>query len=58
MPMVEISLFQAVAMEKHSTFITISWFNILETNTTYGPKAFCLEMITLASAAGLRLEGY
>ena len=48
-------------MENHwllGTLITISWFNILETNTTYEPKAFCLEMITLASAAGLSLEGY
>ena len=47
-------------MEKHwllGTLITISWFNILETNMTYGPKAFCLEIITLASAAG-SLEGY
>ena len=40
-------------MEKHwllGTLITISWFNILEINTTHGPKAFCLEMTTLASA--------
>ena len=48
-------------MEKHwllGALITISWFNILETDTTYEPKAFCLERITLASAAGLSLEGY
>ena len=38
--------------------VTISWFNILKTNTTYGPKAFCLEVTTLASAAGLSLESY
>ena len=48
-------------MEKHwllGTLITICWFNILETNTTYVPKAFYLEITTLASAAGLSLEGY
>ena len=48
-------------MEKHwllGTLITISWFNILETNTTYDLKAFYIEMTTLVSAAGLSLEGY
>ena len=54
-------MFLAVAMEKHwllETLITISWFNILETNMTCRPKMFYLKMTTLASAAGLNLEGY
>ena len=51
----------AVARKKHwllGTLIPISWFNILEINTTYDPKVFCLKMTTLASAASSSFEAF